>query len=309
MRIKRHKKKLADGTEKVYTYKINTNGYREAIDTKNNSFSPTCYRYRKKNRIVAALIANSSLLVVGEPGAGKSFLGRAVKLDLIESGFTTATIKSGTVKQILVDLARQLDVDTESLEGKSLKTEELKQSIREWLEDNTALLICDNAHRLTVSLRCWLEELDDRNQPMLLLATYPPAKDIFLKLPRMELEPMGEKEIREIMQHEAALLNFEIPRAKIAELLARTGGNPMLAKRVVKEEYLGLEDKAYDHTQWIDGTPFLIAGLMCLVIIRFIGLGFNSTSLYLIGGIMTVAIGIIRILIYSLPRKSGRLGR
>ena len=120
---------------------------------------------------------------------------------------------------------------------------------------------------------------------------------------------MGEKEIREIMQHEAALLNFEIPRAKIAELLARTGGNPMLAKRVVKEEYLGLEDKAYDHTQWIDGTPFLIAGLMCLVIIRFIGLGFNSTSLYLIGGIMTVAIGIIRILIYSLPRKGTRLGR
>lgn len=249
------------------------------------------------------------MLVVGEPGSGKSFLGQAVNNDLVESGFITGTIKSGTVKQILLDLAGQLEVDTESLEGKALKTEELKSAIGEWLKDNTALLICDNAHRLTVSLRCWLEELHEQSQPMLLLATYPPAKDIFLKLPRMELEPMGEKHIREIMHHEAKLLNFEIPRAKIAELLARTGGNPMLAKRVVKEEYLGLEDKAYDHTQWIDGTPFLIAGLMCLLIVKFIGRGFNSTSLYLIGGMMTVAIGVIRILIYSLPRKSGRLGR
>ncbi len=309
MRIKRHKKKLADGTEKVYTYKINSNGHRESIVTENNSLSPTCYRYRKKNRIVAALIANSSLLVVGEPGSGKSFLGRAVKQDLIESGFITAAVGSGTVKQILLELAQQLGVDTESIEGKALKTEELKQAIQQWLEENTALIICDNAHRLTVSLRCWLEELHDRDRPMLLLATYPPAKDIFIKLPRMELEPMAEKDIREIMYAEASLLNFEIPRAKIAELLARTGGNPMLAKRVVKEEYLGLDDKAYDHTQWIDGTPFLIAALMCLLIVKFIGRGFNNNSLYLIGGMMTVAIAIIRILIYSLPRKSGRLGR
>ena len=32
------------------------------------------------------------------------------------------------------------------------------------------------------------------------------------------------------------------------------------------------------------------------------------TSLYLLGGIMTVAVGIIRIMIYSLPRQGGRLG-
>jgi hypothetical protein len=48
---------------------------------------------------------------------------------------------------------------------------------------------------------------------------------------------------------------------------------------------------------------------MCFVIIRFIGLGFNNTSLYFLGGIITVAIGIIRILLYSLPRKSSRLGQ
>ena len=309
MPIKKHHRKLADGTEKTYVYQVDRQGNRHSIGIINSSVSPKCYRNKEKKRIVAALIANSSLLVVGEPGSGKSFLAEAVQQDLTESGFISATIKSGTVKQILVDLAFQLEIDTESLEGKALKTDELMKAIADWLQNNTALLICDNAHRLTVSLRCWLERLHTQNQPMLLLANYPPAKDIFLKLPRIELDPMGEREIRQIMQQEAELLNFEVPAPKIAELLARTGGNPMLAKRVVKEEYLGLEDKAYDHTQWVDGTPFLIAGLMCLVIIRFIGLGFNSTSLYLLGGMITVAIGIIRILIYSLPRKGSRLGR
>lgn len=85
--------------------------------------------------------------------------------------------------------------------------------------------------------------------------------------------------------------------------------NAGLARRVVKEEYLGLDGHALDHTQWIDGTPFLIAALMCFMIMRFLGLGFNNTSLYLLGGIMTVAVGIVRIMIYSLPRQGGRLGQ
>ena len=144
---------------------------------------------------------------------------------------------------------------------------------------------------------------------MLLLATFPPAKDIFLKLPRIELEPMGDKAIRAIMSDEAVSLGLELTPGQLASLQERTGGNPMLAKRVVKEEYLGLDGTALDHTQWIDGTPLLLAGLTLLVIFRFLGLGFNSTSLYLLGGILTVAVGVIRIMIYSLPRKSGRLGK
>ena len=83
----------------------------------------------------------------------------------------------------------------------------------------------------------------------------------------------------------------------------------MLARRVVREEYLGLDVETADHQQWMDGTTFLVAALMLLVIVRFLGLGFNSTSLYLIGGILTVFVAVVRILLYSLPRKSGRLGR
>jgi hypothetical protein len=215
----------------------------------------------------------------------------------------------GTVKQVLLEIADALGVDTETLEGKSMNTQQLQAALAEFLTDQIAFLVLDNAHRFPVSLRCWLEQLHSQGQPMLLLATYPPARDIFIKLPRIELEPLPDKIIREIMEDEAESLGIQLTPGQLADLQQRTGGNPMLARRTVKEEYLGLEGNALDHTQWIDGTPLLIAGLMCFMILRFLGLGFNNTSLYLLGGILTVAVGVVRIMIYSLPRQSGRLGQ
>ncbi len=310
MPIKRHRRKLANGEEKIYTYAVSADGTkRHSLSVRDSSDSLQIYRAREFRRIVAALQANSSLLVVGEAGCGKTFLSQAITAELTEMNFQVAVTKPGTVKQILSDIAMQLGVDTEDLEGKALSTMGLMKEIADWLLVNTAFVICDNAHRFPVSLRCWLDQLHTQGQPILLLATYPPARDIFLKLPRIELEPMADRATRAIMLEAAAELNLELTPAQLSSLQQRVGGNPMLAKRVVREEYLGLDGQALDHTQWVDGTPFLIAALMCFVIIRFIGLGFNSTSLYLLGGIITVAIGVIRILLYSLPRKSGRLGQ
>jgi hypothetical protein len=47
---------------------------------------------------------------------------------------------------------------------------------------------------------------------------------------------------------------------------------------------------------------------MVFGMVRVIGIGLNSTSLYLIGGVLTVFVGILRIIFYSLPKKSTRLG-
>jgi hypothetical protein len=253
--------------------------------------------------------ANSSLLVIGEPGSGKSFLAMAVVEELKAIGYAVALAVPTTVKQTLTAIANQLGVETESLEGKSLNSTQLQNAIVEHCQNHTTFIVCDSAHRFPVSLRCFLEELHEKGQPLLLFATFPPARDIFLKLPRIELGPLPEKDIREIMVTTATELGISLHPSQIATLQARTGGNPMLARRVVKEEYLGLEDTSPDHTQWIDGTPFLIAGLMVFTLVRLIGLGVNSTTLYLIGGILTVSVGIVRIMVFSLPRKSNRLGQ
>jgi hypothetical protein len=308
--IKRHRRKLASGEEKIYTYAVSADGStRQALSARDSSDSRQIYRASEFRRLVAALVANSSLLVVGEAGCGKTFLAQAVTAELITMNFTVAVTKPGTVKQILSEIAVQLGVDPENLEGKALSTMGLMKEIADWLLINTAFLICDNAHRFPVSLRCWLDQLHNQGQPILLLATYPPARDIFLKLPRIELEPMADKATRAIMLEAAAELNLELTPAQLSSLQQRVGGNPMLAKRVVREEYLGLDGQALDHTQWLDITPYIIAALMCLVLVRFIGLGFNNKSLYLLGGIITVSVAVIRLILYSLPRSKGRLGQ
>lgn len=304
--IRRHRRRLANGEERVYIYE--TNSSEHSIETVDSSVSPKFYREEDKRRIVASLQANSSLLVIGFPGSGKSTLLELVALELQKIGFLVAISRPATTKQILVKIASQLGVDVVTLEGKALTTEGLQEAIAEFLSQTTAFLLCDDAHRLPLGIRCWLENLLALGQPMLLLASNPPVRDIFLKLPKMELLPLSDRSIREIMQEAAADLGLEISNAQLAHLQERCAGNPMLAKRVIREEYLGLDETAPDHTQWIDLTPFIVATLMCLVLVRFLGLAFNSTTLYLVGGILTVAVAAVRVLLYSLPRSKGKLG-
>lgn len=306
--IKRHRRKLASGEERVYIYEINDDE-RNRINIIDGSVSPTLYRSAEKNRIVAALQANSSLLVVGEAGCGKSALGKCVATELEDLGFPVVLAVPNSNKQMLKSIATELGVDTEHIEGKAMTTSMLSDAIAEFLSKNTAFLIFDDAHRLSTSMRCWLEKLHSEGVLMLLLASRPPARDIFLKLPRIELQPLTNYQIREIMVEAALEMKVELSNAALAQLQQRCGGNPMLAKRVIREEYLGLDENSPDHTQWIDGTPYVIGGLMVFTIVRFIGLGLNSTSLYLIGGIIAVALGIFRLLVFSLPKKSTRLGR
>ena len=205
MPIKRHRRQLARGEEKLYTYQVSGDGtQRSSLSIRDSSVSPPVYRSKEKKRIVAALLANSSLLVVSEPGAGKSFLAQAVKEELEAQNFLVAAPSIGTVKQVLLDIANALGVDVETLEGKTMNTQQLQSAIREricrrqhalFLDQQIAFLVLDDAHRFPVSLRCWLEQLHTQGQPMLLLATYPPARDIFLKLPRIQLEPLSDHEV------------------------------------------------------------------------------------------------------------------
>lgn len=306
--IKRHRRKLASGEERVYIYEINDDE-RNRINIIDGSVSPTLYRSAEKNRIIAALQANSSLLVVGEAGCGKSTLGKRVATELEDLGFAVVLTAPNSSKQMLKSIATELGVDTETLEGKAMTTSMLSDAIVEFLSRNTAFLIFDDAHRLSTSMRCWLETLHCAKVPMLLLASRPPARDIFLKLPRIELQPLTNRQIREIMVETASELRIVLSDATLAELQQRCGGNPMLAKRAIDEEHLGLDENSPDHTQWIDGTPYLIAALMVFTIVRFIGLGLNSTTLYLIGGMIAVTVGIFRIIVFSLPKKPTRLGR
>src|SRR5215468_4255477 len=268
-----------------------------------------CYRENEKARIVAALLANSSLLVVSGPGMGKTTLARFVAEELREGGFRVAVVAPRTGKQFLVELAEQLGCLSTSLDSKTPTSAQLQSLIADDLRRRAVFLLFDDAHRLPVSVRAWLEELLAAGVNMALFATHPPKRDVFLKLGRIELKPLDRQPIREVMAEAARELGLDLAPSKLSQLAERCGGNPMLARRVVREEHLGLDETAPDHTDWIDGTPLLIAGLMIFAVLRFIGRGLHSTDLYLLGGVLTVAVGIMRVLIMSLPRATNRIGQ
>jgi len=268
-----------------------------------------CYREREKARIVAALLADSSLLVVSGPGMGKTTLAGFVANELRERGFRVAVVAPHAGKQFLVELAEQLGCLSASLESKIPTSARLQSLIADELRQRTAFLLFDDAHRLPVALRAWLEELLVVGVNLALFATHPLKRDVFLKLGRIELKPLDRQSIREIMANSARELGLDLEPSKLSQLAERCGGNPMLARRVVREEHLGLDETAPDHTDWIDGTPLLIAGLMIFAVLRFIGRGLHSTDLYLLGGVLTVAVAVMRMLIMSLPRTTNRIGQ
>lgn len=188
MAIRRHRRRLASGEECTYIYEVNGSD-RRSLAIIDSSSEAKLYRLQEKNRIVATLQADSSLLVIGEAGSGKSVLAQAVGLELKALGFPVAIAQPATAKQTLISIAEQFGIETRSLEGKALTTLGLMEAVWEFLEQNTAFLICDEAQRSQVQLRSWLEKLHADELPLLLFATFPPARDIFLKLPRMELQP------------------------------------------------------------------------------------------------------------------------
>lgn len=268
------------------------------------------YRKAELNKVTSALLACESLLIIGEPGIGKSYFCHQLTEHLTKQDYPNILLPIGTVKQIMDNIINKLGIDPETIEGKKKSTYKMMDDVIDYCRSHPTIFIVDDAQRYPPTIRLWLEKLMfDVSCPLLLTATYPPARDIFLKLPRIELEPLNDKAIREIMKERATALDITLNNAELSKLQSHCGGNPMLAGRVIKEHYLGISSEGLDHTQWIDGTPYLMAFLMLFVIVRFIGLGLNNTSLYLLGGIITTLIGVSRILIYSLPRKSSKLGK
>lgn len=265
------------------------------------------YRATDIQRVAASLMANSSLLVTGEAGSGKSVLAKAVVDQLFDEGYQVALIETATPKQMLVEIAEQLGIETRNLEGKGLSAEKLKTALAHYFQQQVAFLVVDDAHLCELKFRNWLKSLKRQNVPMLLLATEPPRTDVFINLPRIELAPLPDYAIRELMEQTALERNINLKQSDLAKLQQRAGGNPMLAARAIDEEYLGLEVEAGDHRRYLDITPFIVViGAIC-VIVRFIGLGTGSQLLYVIGGIAATVFFTLGRVLYSVPSEGRRI--
>ena len=272
------------------------------------------FREPEINLICGALEAQQSLLVIGKTGEGKSHLAEKITDQMSARGWVVWMGKyAGGAKPLLESIALKFDVpiEFELDEGRTKPMTALQ--IRTELTQNLArpkwLLIFDDADRIPVSLRYWLETLNAEGVRLLLISAPPPPKDIFIKLVRIQMQPFQREFLRDVMTTEAKNQGISLTTGQLSDFEARVGGNPALAKRIVSEQKLGLvTDIEGDRPDYIDGTPFILAILGAVSIVRFVGLGLGDRSLYIIGGISMVLGMTIKILYAAANRRDRRLG-
>lgn len=152
------------------------------------------------------------------------------------------------------------------------------------------MLILPEAKRLTTSIRYWLEELISNGVTLCCFAPVNPGKDIFLAMLEVELELPSDRQIRQVMEVEANRQGLKLSKSRLAELQPLAGRNPMVARKVIRNEALGLNKQGKpEHTQYVVIMPVIVAALLAFGIVRFVGLGTGNKGLYITGGVCLVA--------------------
>ena len=194
-----------------------------------------------------------------------------------------ATYK-GSLKKFFSAIAFNLDCPTEDQEtGKTLTVDALKDEILENSGEDT-LLILPEAKRLTTSIRYWLEDMMAAGVIVVCLAVVNPKKEIFLEMLEIELDLPSDRDIRAIMEAEAERQGLNLTKSQLAELQPLAGRNPMLARKVIRSEKLGLKQSS-QHTQYINIMPIFFALIMGFAVLRFVGMGTRNKPLYIFGGV------------------------
>jgi energy-coupling factor transporter ATP-binding protein EcfA2 len=266
--------------------------------------------------ISQAIEQKESLLIIGEQGSGKSTVANSVKAscqDTFKGGIAVVSY-SGSIKPFLLSIGRQLKIELTKpkINSKGEEVGETPMSVDEMKEEIGSnlfnkLLIIDDAHRLPTSLKLWIEEVHKEGNQLLLFSITDAAKGIFLRLGKVELPAPTELQIRDLMQREAITLNLSLSPSRLAALQRRTGKNLMLAKKVIRDESLGISS-GVEHRDYVDISPFIMAGLAGLAVVRFIGLGLGDRTLYIVGGVAMVISLMLKYLARGLTRNRKRLG-
>ncbi|MGB5632883.1 MAG: hypothetical protein WBM44_22695 [Waterburya sp.] len=172
-------------------------------------------------------------------------------------GAAIATYK-GSIKKFFIAIAMQLGCPTENDQGKPMTVDALKEEILVNSGEDT-LLIFPEAKRLTTSIRYWLEDMISSGARVVCFAVANPGRDIFLDMLEIELDLPSDRHIREVMSAEAQKQGLQISKSRLAELQPLAGRNPMLARKIIKNEALGLKQDKPEHTQYVVIMPIIIA--------------------------------------------------
>ena len=239
---------------------------------------------KKFLKVCEAVRAGNSVLVLGEAGTGKGMFAKALFSEMLDEYNCAIATYKGSLKKFFSAIAFNLDCPTEDQEtGKKLTVDALKDEILENSGEDT-LLILPEAKRLTTSIRYWLEDMMSAGVIVVCLAVVNPKKEIFLEMLEIELDLPSDRAIRAIMEAEAERQGLSLSKSQLAELQPLAGRNPLLARKVIRNEKLGIKQSS-QHTQYINIMPIFFALIMFFAVLRFVGMGTRNKPLYIFGGI------------------------
>jgi hypothetical protein len=245
------------------------------------------------DKVCDAVRAGHSVLVTGEAGTGTGEFAKDLYEEMLDEFSCAIAIYKGAIKSFFVAIATQLDIPT-SIESdgdkpsKPMSVDALMEEIAINCNDDT-LLILPEAKRLTTKIRYWLEDLISNGVKVVCFAAANPGRDIFLEMLEIELELPSDAHIRIVMAAEAQRQGLNLSKSRLAELQPLAGRNPMLAKKVIRREKLGMKQESIEHTQYIVIMPVIIAMLFSFAVVRFIGMGTGNKGLYITGGVALVS--------------------
>lgn len=237
-------------------------------------------------------IATGSVIVLAEVGVADD-LPLAVHEECQGRFDCAIAIYKGSGKKFFQAIAEQLDIPTtepkldkngDAVGEKPMSMDALKEEIADNIQPDT-VLIFPEAKRLTTGIRYWLEDLMAAGVKVCCFAVNNPRRDIFLDMAEIEIDPPDDRAIREILRAEAVAFGLNLTENRLAQLQTLAGRNPAIARKVIRRERLGMNPDKVEHSQYLDISPIVMAGLAMLAIVRFIGMGTGNRSLYIIGGI------------------------
>lgn len=250
------------------------------------------------DKVCAAVRSGHSVIVLGEAGTGTIDFAQSLYEEMLGDFHAAIAIYKGSLKNFFKTVAFQLDIPTtetqfnkngEPTGEKELTVDQLKEEIAANCNEET-LLIFPEAKRLTTSIRYWLEDMIANGVTIVCFGVANPGKDIFLEMLEIELELPSDRAIREVMEAEAKKNGLNLDNSKLASLQPLAGRNPMLAKKIIRNEALGLNKQAKpEHSQYVVIMPIIIAALFAFAVVRFIGMGTNNKGMYITGGCCLVA--------------------
>jgi hypothetical protein len=249
------------------------------------------------NKVCQAIAAGNSVLVLGEAGTGTGDFAQNLYSEMSEEFQCAIATYKGSLKKFFTAIAFSLDIPTTETQynkngdptgEKDLTVDALKEEILENCGEDT-LLILPEAKRLTTSIRYWLEDMISAGVRVVCFAVANPGRDIFLEMLEIELELPSDRHIREVMEAEAQKQGLNLSKSRLAELQPLAGRNPMLARKIIRNEKLGLKQDKPEHTQYVVIMPVIIAMLFSFAVVRFIGMGTGNKGLYITGGVCLVS--------------------